>query len=29
MGWRPLVIWECETRDAEQLDQLFWRIVST
>lgn len=28
MGWRPLVIWECETREVEQLDQLFWRIVS-
>ena len=28
MGWRPLVIWECEAREAEQLDRLFWRIVS-
>lgn len=28
LGWRPLVIWECETRDADQLDGLFWRIVA-
>jgi DNA mismatch endonuclease (patch repair protein) len=28
MGWRLLVIWECETRDVNQLDLLFWRVVS-
>jgi DNA mismatch endonuclease (patch repair protein) len=28
LDWRPLVIWECETRDADQLDGLFWRIVA-
>lgn len=27
IGWRPLVIWECETRQADLLDALFWRIV--
>lgn len=29
MDWRSLVIWECETRDVDQLDGLFWRIVAT
>jgi DNA mismatch endonuclease (patch repair protein) len=28
MGWRVLVVWECETRDERALDRLFWRIVS-
>lgn len=28
LGWRPLVIWECEARQADELDQLFWRIVA-
>lgn len=27
-GWRVIVIWECETRDVEALDFLFWSIVS-
>lgn len=26
-GWNVITIWECETRDAAQLDQIFWRIV--
>ncbi len=26
LGWMPLVIWECETRDPEALDRLFWAI---
>jgi DNA mismatch endonuclease (patch repair protein) len=25
-GWAPLVIWECETRDEERLDELYWWI---
>lgn len=25
-GWCPLVIWECETEDADALDRLFWQI---
>lgn len=27
LGWNLITIWECETRDAERLDQLFWKIV--
>lgn len=26
LGWMPLVIWGCETSDAEFLDELVWRI---
>jgi DNA mismatch endonuclease (patch repair protein) len=26
LGWTPLVIWECEARDASEIDRLFWRI---
>jgi DNA mismatch endonuclease (patch repair protein) len=29
LGWSVFTIWECQTRDAEQLDQLFWRIVGS
>jgi len=25
-GWRVLVVWECETRDVERLDHLYWSI---
>lgn len=28
LGWRPLVIWECEVRDHSKIDGLFWEIVS-
>ena len=28
MGWRPLVIWECETKDKSALKSLFEEIVS-
>jgi DNA mismatch endonuclease (patch repair protein) len=28
IGWRPLVIWECEIGRLENLDELFWRIVA-
>lgn len=28
MGWTVLTIWECETENAERLDELFWQIVS-
>lgn len=28
MGWRVLVVWECEARNELALDRLFWRIVS-
>ena len=26
LGWTPLVIWECEARDTDELDQLYWRV---
>lgn len=26
LGWMPLVIWACETADADSLDELVWRI---
>lgn len=26
LGWMPLVIWGCETSDADSLDELVWRI---
>ena len=26
LGWTPLVIWECETRDLDAIDRLFWRV---
>jgi DNA mismatch endonuclease (patch repair protein) len=29
LGWNVIVAWECETRDVDFLDQLFWQIVST
>jgi DNA mismatch endonuclease (patch repair protein) len=28
LGWNVLTLWECEMRDPENLDELFWRIVS-
>lgn len=28
LGWRPITFWECETRNVEKLDRLFWLIVS-
>ncbi len=28
LGWRPITFWECESRDVDSLDRLFWRIVS-
>lgn len=28
LGWTPLVIWECDTRDIDALDRLCWRIRS-
>lgn len=27
MGWRTLVIWECQIGDVDNLDRLFWKIV--
>lgn len=27
MGWRTLVIWECEVGEIDNLDRLFWKIV--
>jgi G:T-mismatch repair DNA endonuclease (very short patch repair protein) len=27
LGWSVFTIWECQTRDAEQIDQLFWQVV--
>lgn len=29
LGWMPLVIWECETRDTDKLDLLYWRVRAT
>lgn len=26
MGWRPVVIWECQTRNTEELTDLLTRI---
>lgn len=26
LGWTPLVIWECETRDPDAIDRLYWRV---
>lgn len=28
LGWTVLRIWECETEDMEQIDGIFWKIVS-
>lgn len=28
LGWRPIVIWECEAAFADCLDKLFWRVVA-
>ena len=28
LGWRPFVIWECEVRDLDRIDQLFWKVVA-
>lgn len=28
LGWRPLVIWECEVQDLDHLDRHFWEIVA-
>jgi DNA mismatch endonuclease (patch repair protein) len=28
MGWTPITIWECSTRDEIALDSLFWQIVA-
>ena len=27
-GWRVLTFWECQARDADALDKLFWMIVA-
>lgn len=27
LGWRALTIWECEVQNADNLDDLFWRVV--
>lgn len=27
-GWSVLTIWECQARDPQQLDGLFWRVVA-
>ncbi len=29
LGWAVVTIWECQTRDVCELDQTFWRIVSS
>jgi DNA mismatch endonuclease (patch repair protein) len=29
LGWKPVVIWECETKDAEKLARLILRRVGT
>ena len=28
-GWQVLVIWECELRNADAIDRLFWKIVAS
>jgi DNA mismatch endonuclease, patch repair protein len=28
LGWTSMTVWECETRSAEELDKLFWRIAA-
>lgn len=28
LGWRTLTIWECEVKDLDVLDALFWAVVS-
>lgn len=28
LGWRVFTIWECETRNIDSLDRLFWSIVA-
>jgi DNA mismatch endonuclease, patch repair protein len=28
LGWTPITIWECEAKDIDKLDHLFWRIVA-
>jgi len=28
LGWQPMVIWECQTSDAEALDSLVWQILA-
>jgi DNA mismatch endonuclease (patch repair protein) len=28
LGWQPLVIWECETRDVHALDRLVWLVLA-
>ena len=28
LGWTALTVWECETRSAEELDKVFWRIAA-
>lgn len=27
-GWTPLVVWECETRSEEGLDNVFWTVLA-
>lgn len=29
LGWKVIIIWECETRSEQALDNLFWRIVES
>lgn len=29
LGWKPCVIWECETRDAEALSRIIRRQIAT
>ena len=28
-GWQVLVIWECELKNEDSIDRLFWRIVGS
>ena len=28
-GWQVLVIWECELRNVDSIDRLFWKIVGS
>lgn len=28
LNWTSLIIWECETKNSENLDALFWKIIA-
>lgn len=28
LGWNVLIVWECDTRQPEMLDQVFWSVLA-